>query len=108
MSLQASHGLQTRSAKRHEPHLSHNLPLLEENSGKKHPHIIAAEIDRACSEVPLGERVSGGYILAFGIGTDLYAIDLSDSSPGSVPKQIVEGTMLQCIHYSKSDLRRGT
>jgi hypothetical protein len=52
VSLQASHGLQTRSAKRHEPHLSHNLPLLEENSGKKHPHIIAAEIDRACSEVP--------------------------------------------------------
>jgi hypothetical protein len=53
VSLQASHGLQTRSAKRHEPHLSHNLPLLEENSGKKHPHIIAAEIDKACSEVPL-------------------------------------------------------
>ncbi|MGD0787564.1 MAG: HNH endonuclease [Terracidiphilus sp.] len=59
------------------------------------------EIESECYRYSIGERIDGGYIFAFGIGTDLYAIDLTRNVPDSFVEKAISGCLLQCLHYGK-------
>lgn len=63
------------------------------------------EIETECYRYSLGEHADGGHVFTFGIGTDLYVIDLFSATPGRLSKNLIDGMSLNCIHYSKSELK---
>lgn len=63
------------------------------------------EIETECYRYSLGEHVDGGYVFAFGIGIELYVIDLYSPTPGRFSESLIDGVILNCIHYSKSELK---
>ncbi len=65
----------------------------------------AYEIETECYRFALGHHINGDYILAFGIGTDLYVINLSSSSLENDLEHLVEGMVLKCVHYPKDALK---
>lgn len=63
------------------------------------------EIETECYRYSLGEHVDGGHVFAFGIGIEVYVIDLFSPAPGRLSEKLIDGVSLSCIHYSKSELK---
>lgn len=63
------------------------------------------EIETECYRYSLGEHVDGGHVFAFGIGIEVYVIDLYSPAPGRLSGKLIDGVSLSCIHYSKSELK---
>lgn len=56
-------------------------------------------VEHECYRYALGETTSGGHILAFGIGSDVWVILMAHRLPQRMAESSIEGIPLTCIFY---------